>query len=579
MRLKEALHKQNLKKVKPSKGVCKTLRYLKKNYPDYNFKNYIIVETISTSDVLPQYFIADLYDKKTNTIINIDEIQAGGVIHKLLNHNYNYLELSGKRSKKERIKKKLVGRKKKNFSTKDQTELINSGGFQNDRHPFVVSKEPFISEEDHHFRSSDISDIIEVGPSWILNSGISLVAFVVSLLLLLGFLIKFPDRISGEGFMTSVQPPIAIDAQNPGVIQHISVKNGSLVKEGEELIYIKNSAIREDILVFTDFVKSYQKSNNIDFIINRKSPKNLQLGDLQSLYAQFNLIYNQYYQVLSTSYINSQIKTLRSEIDKTANLIRLQDKEKTLFKEELELRTKNRKRQEGLNENELVSDVDYEGSLITETQLLRQGESINQKLIKNEIKLDQLNLQIHQLQESRNNDINDHKFRLERIINDFWEAHASWEQTYIIASEHGGTISYSNYLSEGVAIEPNETLGFISNKEGLENVVTVLVSSSGIGELRNGTEAIIKIDAYPYKEHGIILGRLSSISDVPLSGQNNNEFYEATILLSSKLYTDHGEEIILTPKMKVTVDFITEDKSIISRLLGPLGDLIYSSSR
>ena len=456
--------------------------------------------------------------------------------------------------------------------------MINSGGFQNDRYPFVVSEDSYISEEDLHFRSSDISDIIEVGPSWILNSGISLVAFVVSLLLLIGFLIEFPDRISGEGFMTSAQPPIAIEALTSGVIKHIYVKNGSVVKEGEELIYIKNSAKRKDVNVFTDFVKLYQESNNKNFIINRKSPKNLQLGELQSLYAQFNLIYNQYYQVLSTSYINSQIKTLRSEIDKTASLIRLQDKEKTLFNEELELRTKNRKRQEDLNENELVSDVDYEGSLITETQLLRQGESMNQELIKNEIKLDQLNLQINQLQENRNNDINDHKFRLERIINDFWEAHASWEQSYIVASEHGGTISYSNYLSEGQAIEPNETLGFISNKEDLENVVTVLLSSTGISEIRTGTEAIVKIDAYPYKEHGVILGHLSSISDVPLSGQNNNELYEATILLPSKLFTDHGEEIVLTPKMKVTVDFITEDKSIISRLLGPLGDLIYSSS-
>lgn len=578
MRLKEALHKQTLKKAKPSKGVSKTLRYLKKNYPDYNFKKYIIVEIISTSDVLPKYFIADLFDKKTNTILNVDEILTGAVLYKLLNDNFNYLELSGKRSKKKRINKKLVGQKKKNFSTKDKTELINSGGFQNDRYPFVVSEDSYISEEDLHFRSSDISDIIEVGPSWILNSGISLVAFVVSLLLLIGFLIEFPDRISGEGFMTSAQPPIAIEALTSGVIKHIYVKNGSVVKEGEELIYIKNSAKRKDVNVFTDFVKLYQESNNKNFIINRKSPKNLQLGELQSLYAQFNLIYNQYYQVLSTSYINSQIKTLRSEIDKTASLIRLQDKEKTLFNEELELRTKNRKRQEDLNENELVSDVDYEGSLITETQLLRQGESMNQELIKNEIKLDQLNLQINQLQENRNNDINDHKFRLERIINDFWEAHASWEQSYIVASEHGGTISYSNYLSEGQAIEPNETLGFISNKEDLENVVTVLLSSTGISEIRTGTEAIVKIDAYPYKEHGVILGHLSSISDVPLSGQNNNELYEATILLPSKLFTDHGEEIVLTPKMKVTVDFITEDKSIISRLLGPLGDLIYSSS-
>ena len=303
MRLKEALHKQTLKKAKPSKGVSKTLRYLKKNYPDYNFKKYIIVEIISTSDVLPKYFIADLFDKKTNTILNVDEILTGAVLYKLLNDNFNYLELSGKRSKKKRINKKLVGQKKKNFSTKDKTELINSGGFQNDRYPFVVSEDSYISEEDLHFRSSDISDIIEVGPSWILNSGISLVAFVVSLLLLIGFLIEFPDRISGEGFMTSAQPPIAIEALTSGVIKHIYVKNGSVVKEGEELIYIKNSAKRKDVNVFTDFVKLYQESNNKNFIINRKSPKNLQLGELQSLYAQFNLIYNQYYQVLSTSYI------------------------------------------------------------------------------------------------------------------------------------------------------------------------------------------------------------------------------------------------------------------------------------
>lgn len=342
------------------------------------------------------------------------------------------------------------------------------------------------------------------------------------------------------------------------------------------MIYIKNSASRSDINIFKNFVSSYQESDKSNFVLTNITPKHLQVGDLQPQYAQFNLIYNQYRQVLNSSNTKSQIKTLYDEIARTNDLIVLQNREKEFFNQELLLKSKDRLRQEELNSEDLVSDVDFEASLIIETQLLRQGESMNKELVQNQIKLDQLKLQIDQLQESRTNQINEYQFQLENIINTFWEKYASWKLKHIISAEQAGIINYSKYLTEGQTINPNQTVAHLFDSGNGGNLIVVPVQSKGISELKRGAKAIIKIDAYPYKQYGVLIGSLDNISDVPLVQQNDQELYEATILLPEKLTTDHGQEVLVSPKMKVSVDFITENKSIFSRLFAPLVDMLTS---
>ena len=97
-------------------------------------------------------------------------------------------------------------------------------------------------------RSDDFQEILESIPHWILRWGITIV-FIVTLILIIGSLIfKYPDTISGSVTLTGTNPVTEIVAKSSGKIQKLYIKDNQIVRTGDFLAIIENSAKVEDIL-------------------------------------------------------------------------------------------------------------------------------------------------------------------------------------------------------------------------------------------------------------------------------------------------------------------------------------------
>jgi len=97
---------------------------------------------------------------------------------------------------------------------------------------------------------------------------------------------------------------------------------------------------------------------------------------------------------------------------------------------------------------------------------------------------------------------------------------------------------------------------------------------SNAGKIEKGLKAIIKFDAFPHKEFGSVLAKVSAISKLPEVNENGEALYEVKITLPQKIETDYGREIPYKPQMSGSVEIITADKSILERILAQFLSLV-----
>lgn len=573
MKLKELINLRQVKKENPSLRVDEVKLYIKKNFKELKYKKYQIIELPHKNQINPTFFLAELVDTRNRKIIQCDETIDSTAQSAFDYNGYQCLDLSGEQYWVEGLQKFLKETDRK-IEASERHLVI--GGKQNisDRIEITNDLKPHVSLGMETL-DRDITDLIGKAPGWILRSGISIVAIVTFLILGMAHLISYPDKITASGIITTSNPPIAHVAKSNLIIDKILVKNDEMVTIAQELIYFKNTARRADIQMFMDFINRFENSNPYSFAANNKILLNLELGEIQSLYAQFNLKFKEFQQVLFSSNIGVQLENIKSEIGRTNELIEIQTKEKGLFKKELDLSIKDAERNNQLLKDGVISDAENDLLIVKEVQMKRQFEGMENGVIQNQIKIDQLELQSAKLEEDRNNLLDNYTFQLSEIVARINEAYSRWKDVYILSSESNGTFSYSFHIKEGTSVTLGTTLGYIVSNQGSDHkILTTSVEALGISELQSGNRAIIRLDAYPHKEYGVLESDIASISSLPLIAGESNHLYEIQVILPDKLVTDYQEKIEYTPNMIASVDFITEDKTILERIMSQFLDLI-----
>ena len=140
----------------------------------------------------------------------------------------------------------------------------------------------------------DINDLIGNPPSWMVRSGLLTLAIVMILIIVMSAFIKYPDKITSNGIMTSTTPPINIKAKVKGLVDSIYISNDKIVHSGDTIIYTKNQLTQMICHVFLKFINKLENEDSSDYT-NLKLPENLILGDIQSVFSNFSLKFSDLY--------------------------------------------------------------------------------------------------------------------------------------------------------------------------------------------------------------------------------------------------------------------------------------------
>jgi len=390
----------------------------------------------------------------------------------------------------------------------------------------------------------------------------------------MSWFISYPDKITASGILTTTHPPIEILAKDGGKIESIYVKEGDTLTKGDPILYIKNDASLEEVKVLSIVIKAFNEMNDVRDYLNIEIPKLEHLGMMQADYLSMMLKLNEFKILLRQSGVFEQINTLHTEKQKIEHLNTSMYKEKNIMAEEMALYEKDFERQKGLNESGVISDMELEKNKMSWLQNQRQYEGAESGIIQNKIRMSQLDLQSLQLKEERASKVQGYLSEINGLITSLSASRAVWQNKYIVDAEDAGVITFINdmYLNKELAI--NEIIAYIINGDDGDHLIKANTLADALGKIHAGDRLLLKLQAYPYKEYGMLSSKVSHISTLPQQDKNGDAYYQVTGVLPDVFNTTYGDTIPYKPNMPATVEIITEDKSVLDRVFNQFRSLL-----
>jgi len=422
-------------------------------------------------------------------------------------------------------------------------------------------------------RSEEIVDIVDRMPMtfgrWV---AIAVVVFS-ALLLFFGWIIKYPETVTGRIQINSSNPSVKLVANTSGNIHLMSYKAQDEVSAGAYIAVIDNSAVTEDVQKIAELIQSFNPIEELRPGVESKFPDKVSLGDLDLKYYSFLSALKTNCDYLKDNVYKKQKASLLDDIRWKKGLLDESGKLLAIDKQKLDISRKWYDKYASLNKNEVVTyeyEVDQSATNYLSTK--QDEENLNKEIVSDQMQItsdqDQLNqLSVEQKEKERQN-------RLDLLsgYHDLRDNLKLWEQKYVLKAPFDGKVEFLKFLSENQFVQAGDELFGIVPKE---NTIfgQVLLPVGGAGKVKVGSRVIVKLDNYPYTEFGSIEGAVGSISLLAQPQKTDQSVVETYLLkvnLPNGLTTNYGEKLDFRYEIGGTADIVVKERRLIERLFDNL---------
>lgn len=417
-------------------------------------------------------------------------------------------------------------------------------------------------------RSESVQDILTRPPHWMIRWGNTVVFIILLMILMMSYLIKYPDFIPAPIVVTSQNPPEKIQARINSKIEKIFIKDQKLVKKDEILMVLQSSGNYLDILKLKKIIDFTNSKNISKFPIAETS--SFKLGELQSDYNSFAKAFREeqlFYRLKPYSpenlAANQSISEYKSRIETTKQQFKLE-------KAKFDLTKTNFQRSQNLFNQGVISKMELENEKI--------------KYLQAEQSLKNLSISLSQLEEGINNVsktksgvlINNEKDRINyssqtiQLLEQLRKSLTQWEQNYLLVSSTYGTVSFQQFYGENQFIKAGDAIVSIIPKDKMAVVGRMFIPTTNSGKVTKGQKVLIKLDNYRFQEYGIIEGRVQNISLTP----DDNGNYYVDVILPKGLKTSYNKILPFDKELKGNAEIVTQDLRLIERFFYQIRKLL-----
>ncbi len=417
-------------------------------------------------------------------------------------------------------------------------------------------------EQDINLRTEEVNEILSSTPDWIFRWGISVIFMLVVIAIGLSYFIRYPDILTADITLTTLNPPVSMVSKNNGKITYLMVKNNDKIKAGEVIAVIENASDFRDVQYLGENCSEYIcKLKLCDTLPDLVVRENLKVGELTPAYLLVLKSLKDLNLYKAMNSYKQQINLLQKDLVGYNDLREKYKRQLNINTEELSLFEKDYSRDLQLFKEGVIPARESEAKKKEYLRALNAHEQVKIAVSNAYIQINSIEKSILQLQiqdfEEQTKLKNEIQERIKALLSEI----IKWKQLFLIESPVDGKISFFNFWSVNQNVKIGDELFSIVPDQKQNYVGKCILPLSNTGKLAVGQTVNIKLENYPYNENGILQGVVTNISVVP-----DKDTYAVDVDLKNGLITSYNKILVYKEQMKGKADIITKNLSVMDRV-------------
>ncbi|HNA91969.1 MAG TPA: hypothetical protein PKZ71_06930 [Chitinophagaceae bacterium] len=419
-------------------------------------------------------------------------------------------------------------------------------------------------------RSENLREFISHRPGLIIRWGIPVFFLLLIVLAIGSYFIYYPDIVHARAKLNSINPPKPVITKTGGRIVKLFMGDGWEIKKNDIIGYMESTASHDEVIRLSsilDTLKYFADSNRLEEIPRFWKSTNhsfSMMGELQPTHQGFMQAYITFKDYLNSGFYVTKKQMLNRDLANTKKLLQTLLQQKELQQQDLAITIQNYNVHDTLHNETLINDIEYRG---------QQSQLINKKMV-----IPQLNASIignqsqqHALQKEMlelDNQITQQRAIFIQALFAYRSAIEDWKQKFLLTAPENGKFIYAGFLDENQLLQPNQLIGFVTNKTD-KYFAEMLIPQSGFGKVKPGQEVLLKFSGYPAQEYGSVTGRIEYIKEI-----KTDSGYLAKVWLPNGLVTNYKKPILFSDDLPADAEIITEKKRLSDRFLKGIKNLV-----
>ena len=413
-------------------------------------------------------------------------------------------------------------------------------------------------------KAEEIEEIIGNPPSWLLSYGTAIVILATMVLVILGWVLEFPEKVRSDIEIVTIEPPTQLYINKSNYLAQLLVGHQDTVKKGDYIAIMEHDAAFDDILKLEEQCDQLMEFGEQDL-------KSFNLKDNYKLGSKVADAYFDLLESIRTIDLKDKnkstdkralrrIKRQKYPLEKTLKI--LQEKDLQIARKNISLaKQKIQKEEPSTNKNATKAEKDLLKAEEQLSTLLKRIEDVKKEIA-------DLNLDIFKLEygEDTNTELAYQKFN--RSLYKVLEEINNWKTEHIYSAPIDGVVSLSNtkvYASKRPFLRRDDLLVTILNHRKLSKPLLgkILLDAKSYSMVSEGQTVLLQLDGYPiadFEKLKTVVYKKSAL------GMDN--VYEVEILIKEEELNRRGISFVYA--MKGNAEILTKEYNIWQRIISKI---------
>ncbi|WP_027387063.1 HlyD family secretion protein [Chryseobacterium gregarium] len=417
-------------------------------------------------------------------------------------------------------------------------------------------------------RSESVQDILTQPPHWMIRWGNTIILLILVLIMMMSYVIKYPEFIPAPIVVTSENPPEKLEARTNSKIEKIFIKNHQEVKKNDVLMVMQSTGNYKDILELKKIIDSINPNRLSSFPVNETT--HFKLGELQGDYNSFAKAFQD--EALFTRlqpYAPENLAANQSLSEYRVRIATLKQ-QKNLEQAKYDLTRKSYQRSQELYNQGVIAALELENEKIKYIQAQQNLENIALSLSQIEEGISNLNKTKSGTAINTEKDKINYSSQTLQLFEQLRKSLKQWEQNYLVISNTDGVASFQQFFGENQFVKAGDAILSILPKSRDKIVGRMSVPATNSGKIVAGEKVLIKLDNYRYQEYGIVEGKVQNIS---LSPDKDGNYY-VDVILPKGLKTSYNKNLTFDKELRGNAEIVTQDLRLIERFFYQMRKLL-----